>query len=157
MVYLPRMELDFISVIDKYSDYEDVFLHLLEKTITHLKLACEPVVSVSIVDNDFIHELNKNYRHIDRPTDVISFAFLDNDAQRAEKLMKKEPVILGDIYISYMKAEEQAQEYGHSIARELRFLFVHGLLHLLGYDHMNEEEEKVMFSLQEEILEGETY
>ena len=149
------MELDFTSVNEKYENYEEVYLHLLEKTLHHLALSFDPVVSVSIVDNEFIHNLNREYRNIDRPTDVVSFAFLDNDKDRKKKLQSKGPVILGDIYISYMKAEEQAQEYGHSIARELRFLFVHGLLHLLGYDHMNEEDEKVMFSLQEEILKGE--
>ena len=111
----------------------------------------EPIISVSLVDNDFIHEMNRDYRGIDRPTDVISFAFLDNE-DRETLYKSKEPVCLGDIYISVDKAREQAAEYGHSIKRELSFLFVHGLLHLLGYDHMNEADEAVMFKLQDEIL-----
>ena len=82
---------------------------------------------------------------------MISFAFLDNEDRNAI-YKSKEPVCLGDIYISVDKAKEQAEEYGHSLKRELSFLFVHGLLHLLGYDHMTEEDEKVMFRLQDEIL-----
>lgn len=106
------------------------------------------IFNVIIVDNDYIHELNKNYRNIDRETDVITFALED------EKGMVS-PVgerVLGDIYISIDKAISQAEEYGHSLLRELSFLAVHGFYHLLGYDHMTEEEEKVMFSKQEEVL-----
>ena len=146
------MELDFDSQIVGYDDYEGVYLSLLEKTMKHLKLKCDPIVSVTFVDNDFIHGLNRDYRHIDRPTDVISFAFLDNEEDKAQQLKKKGIVVLGDIYISIDKAKEQAQEYGHSLKRELSFLFIHGLLHLLGYDHMTPEDEQVMFKLQDEIL-----
>ena len=145
------MELDFISNYKEYEVYEEIYSSLVEKTFKHLKLKFDPIISVSLVDNEFIHKLNRDYRGIDRPTDVISFAFLDNEDREA--LYKgKEPVCLGDIYISVDKAKEQAQEYGHSLERELSFLFVHGLLHLLGYDHMTEEDEKVMFRLQDEIL-----
>ena len=146
------MELDFNSQIDGYEEYEDVYLSLLKKTMKHLKLKCDPIVSVTFVDNAFIHELNRDYRHIDRPTDVISFAFLDNQEDKMAQLAGKGLVVLGDIYISIDKAKEQAIEYGHPLKRELSFLFVHGLLHLLGYDHMTPEEEKVMFALQDEIL-----
>lgn len=145
------MELDFISNFDGYDEYEEIYSHLIEKTFKHLNLKFDPIVSVSFVDNPFIHNMNKEYRGIDRPTDVISFAFLDNE-DRNSVYKSKEPVCLGDIYISIDKAKEQAQEYGHSLKRELSFLFVHGLLHLLGYDHMNEEDEKVMFKLQDKIL-----
>ena len=145
------MELDFISNYEEYEEYEEIYSSLVTKTFKHLKLKFDPIISVSLVDNKFIHKMNKEYRGIDRPTDVISFAFLDNEDREA--LYKgKEPVCLGDIYISVDKAKEQAQEYGHSLKRELSFLFVHGLLHLLGYDHMTEEDEKVMFRLQDEIL-----
>ena len=146
------MELDFNSQIDGYEEYEDVYLSLLKKTMKHLKLKCDPIVSVTFVDNAFIHKLNRDYRHIDRPTDVISFAFLDNQEDKMAQLAGKGLVVLGDIYISIDKAKEQAIEYGHPLKRELSFLFVHGLLHLLGYDHMTPEEEKVMFALQDEIL-----
>ena len=103
--------------------------------------------NIIIVDNDYIHELNKNYRNIDRPTDVITFALEDY-----EDGIKLEHRMLGDIYISIDKAISQAEEYGHDLRREICFLAVHGFLHLLGYDHMEKEEEEIMFSLQEEFL-----
>ena len=149
------MELDFVSYLEDFDNYEEVYLNLLKRTFSHLKLKFDPIISVSLVDNEFIHKMNKEYRNIDRPTDVISFAFLDNEDREA-LYKSKEPVVLGDIYISIDKAKEQAVEYGHSLERELSFLFVHGLLHLLGYDHMNEEDEKVMFKLQDEILPKES-
>ena len=106
-------------------------------------------ISVTFVDLETIHEINKTYRKIDRPTDVISFAFLDNE----EVIIPGVPILLGDIYICKEIAIRQASEYNHSLRRELAFLFTHGLLHLFGYDHVNsEEEEKIMFSLQDEIL-----
>ena len=103
-----------------------------------------------IVDNEYIHELNKNYRGIDRETDVITFALEDEDTL----IMPDDQRILGDIYISIDKAKQQAIEYGHSLLRELSFLAVHGFYHLLGYDHMTEEDEKVMFKKQEEVLDA---
>lgn len=105
--------------------------------------------SIIIVDNKRIHKINKEYRGIDRPTDVISFALEDSEGVELENYR-----ILGDIYISIDKVKEQAKEYGHSEKRELAFLTVHGFLHLLGYDHMEKEEEKIMFGKQEEILNG---
>ncbi|MBO4856682.1 MAG: rRNA maturation RNase YbeY [Bacilli bacterium] len=146
------MELDFDSQVSGFEKYEDIYLCLLEKTFNHLGLSCEAILSVTLVDNKFIHQLNREYRNVDRPTDVISFAFLDGDEQRDEKLHGNDPVPLGDIYISVEKAKAQAEEYGHPLERELSFLFVHGLLHLLGYDHMTKEDEAVMFKLQDEIL-----
>lgn len=103
-----------------------------------------------IVDNKYIHELNKTYRHIDRETDVITFALEDEDTI----VLPDEERVLGDIYISIDKAKAQAEEYGHSLLRELSFLAVHGFYHLLGYDHQTPEEEKVMFTKQEEVLEA---
>ena len=102
-----------------------------------------------IVDNEYIHELNKTYRNIDRETDVITFALEDEDSI----VLPSDERVLGDIYISIDKAESQSEEYGHSLLRELSFLAVHGFYHLLGYDHMTEEDEKVMFKKQEEVLE----
>ena len=146
------MELDFTSFDESLNDYQNVYEQLLTKTLTHLALHFEPCLSVTLVDNNFIHDINRDYRHIDRPTDVISFAFLDGDEYKDKIFQSKKMVVLGEIYISFDKAREQATSYGHSLDRELKFLFVHGLLHLLGYDHMTEEDEKVMFALQEEIL-----
>ena len=103
-----------------------------------------------IVDNKYIHELNKTYRNIDRETDVITFALEDDETV----VNGSDERILGDIYISLDKAKTQAEEYGHSLLRELSFLAVHGFYHLLGYDHQTPEEEKVMFQKQEEVLES---
>ena len=103
--------------------------------------------NVIIVDNEYIHSLNKEYRHIDRPTDVITFALEDYEDVKYDGFR-----LLGDIYISLDKAKEQAIEYNHSFKREICFLAVHGFLHLLGYDHMEKQEEKIMFDKQEVIL-----
>lgn len=104
--------------------------------------------NVIIVDNNYIHNLNKTYRNIDRETDVITFALDDEDKVKTEGDID----ILGDIYISIDKAREQAEEYGHTFLREITFLAVHGFYHLLGYDHQTKEEEEVMFGKQEELL-----
>ena len=102
-----------------------------------------------IVDNNYIHNLNKKYRNIDKETDVITFALEDEDSV----IIPEGERILGDIYISIDRAKSQAKEYGHSLLRELSFLAVHGFYHLLGYDHQTKEEEKEMFQKQEEVLE----
>ncbi len=104
--------------------------------------------NIIFVDNKKIKEMNSKYRNIDAETDVISFALEDYD-----KSLYEEKRILGDIYISIEKAKDQAIEYNHSLKREILFLTIHGLLHLLGYDHLEYEDEKVMFKLQEEILD----
>jgi len=103
--------------------------------------------NVIIIDNSRIRELNKEYRNIDRETDVISFALEDDKTFKLEEIR-----VLGDIYISVEKAKSQALEYGHSFKRELSFLAVHGFLHLLGYDHIEKEDEEIMFKKQEEVL-----
>jgi probable rRNA maturation factor len=109
-------------------------------------------VSVTFVSNERIHEINLEYREKDSPTDVISFAMEELGEGEVELKGKEMPRVLGDIIISVPKAKEQAEEYGHSFTRELGFLAVHGFLHLLGYDHMTEEDEKKMFTRQKDIL-----
>ncbi len=126
----------------------EVVKEVLEYAIKKEQLG-DVLFNVIIVDNDFIHELNREYRHIDRETDVITFALEDEK----DMVTPVDTRVLGDIYISIDKAFAQAEEYGHSLKRELCFLAVHGFYHLLGYDHMNEEEEKVMFAKQEEVLD----
>lgn len=118
---------------------------VLESVVRKEKLE-DAIFNIILVDNIYIHRLNKEYRGIDRPTDVISFALED------EKEMESPIRVLGDIYISIDKIKEQSEAYGHSYLREFAFLSVHGLLHLLGYDHMTKEDEEKMFSYQEEIL-----
>lgn len=105
---------------------------------------CE--ISVTFTDNEKIHALNRQYRAVDRPTDVLSFPLFDEEVEG-------EPLALGDIVLSLEKAQEQATEYGHSFEREVAFLVVHSMLHLLGYDHeTSRDDEKEMFFRQEEIM-----
>ena len=118
-----------------------------------LKFACKhlniknPLLNVVIVDNDRIKEINREYRNKDAVTDVISFAF-----EEVKDVDYDDVRFLGEIYISYERCKEQASDFGHSVRREFCYLAVHGLLHLLGYDHMTEEDKKVMRALEEEIL-----
>lgn len=107
------------------------------------------IFNIIFVSNKKIHELNYNYRGVDRVTDVISFALEDG-----EELKDPGIRVLGDIYIAIDVAYEQANIYGHSRIREVCFLATHGILHLLGYDHMEESEEKIMFDKQKELLEA---
>ena len=102
-------------------------------------------LSIIIVDNDKIHDINKQYRNIDKETDVISFALGDG--------LDSLPEELGDIFISHEKALEQSISYGHSLLREVAFLMAHGMFHLLGYDHQTQDDEKIMFEKQEMVLE----
>ena len=146
------MVLDFYSFDEQYENYEETFNELISFTFSYLKLKCDPILSISLIDNDLIQQINRDYRNIDRVTDVISFAFIDSLENGKAKLKKKGIINLGEIYISIPRAIEQANEYQHSLNREICFLFIHGLLHLLGYDHMVEEDEKIMFALQDEIL-----
>lgn len=106
------------------------------------------IFNIIFIDNERIREINKEYRNIDRETDVISFALEDNNDIKYDGFR-----VLGDIYISLDKAKEQAMLYEHSYKREICFLITHGILHLLGYDHMEEDEEKIMFDKQERLLE----
>lgn len=143
--------MNYIEVFNEY-DKDIKELDILKDFINYAseKLSLKNVMfNVIIIDNDSIHKINKEYRGIDRPTDVITFALEDD-----KKIDTPEVRILGDIYISYDKVISQAKEYGHSTKRELCFLGVHGLLHLLGYDHMNKKDEEKMFSLQKELLDS---
>lgn len=123
----------------------------------------EGEVALTFVNDDAIHELNREYRGIDRPTDVLSFAMnesafeeldivyeVEDDDEAAE--LDQLADVLGDIIISVDKAKAQSEEYGHSLEREIGFLFVHGFLHLLGYDHQDEASESVMMAKQEAVL-----
>ena len=111
---------------------------------------CE--ISLSIVTNDEIHDINKQFRNIDSPTDVLSFPQLTFEEGEEADVNENGEIVFGDIIISIDRAKEQAEEYGHSLKRELAFLSVHSMLHLMGYDHMVPEEEEDMFRRQKEIL-----
>lgn len=129
---------------------ENVDVEELDKVIkfacNHLKIE-NPLLNIVIVDNKKIQEINREYRNKDAVTDVISFAFEEVDDVSYEDFR-----FLGEIYISYERCVSQASDYGHSVKREFCYLAVHGLLHLLGYDHMVDEDKKIMRALEEEIL-----
>ena len=108
-------------------------------------------VDITIVDDEEIHQLNRDYRNADRPTDVLSFA-LDEDDEDEPELLEGQLHLLGDIIISAETATRQAEEFGHGLEREIVYLAVHGLLHLLGYDHMVEEDKVIMRAKEEEAL-----
>ena len=140
----------FEIINDTNKDIEELeFLEGYIKYVSKKEKIEDAIFNIIFVTNEAIHEINKIYRGVDRVTDVISFALEDGDD------IKNNPIrVLGDIYIAIDVAYEQALEYGHSRVREVCFLATHGILHLLGCDHMNEEDEKVMFGKQKEILEG---
>lgn len=108
-------------------------------------------VSVMLTNNDYIHQLNRKYRQIDRPTDVLSFAL--NESEEPDIENGPDINVLGDIILSVERAEEQAADYGHSLRREIAFLTVHGMLHLLGYDHMEEADRLEMEKEQRYVME----
>ncbi|MNR00587.1 Endoribonuclease YbeY [compost metagenome] len=158
-------------------EMKEISPDFIEKLEELLKLAgelegvTEGEVALTFVDDETIQDLNKQYRDLDKPTDVLSFAMsefgddeirinyeddgedAEGDPEEGETVSEAFIEPLGDIIISVPRAIAQAEEYGHSVERELGFLFVHGFLHLIGYDHQSEEEEKVMFAKQEDILQ----
>lgn len=149
------MELDFVNLTDiDFDHFIDKFDYFSSKIIETLSLKDNFYAEINIVDNQKIHEINRDYRGIDRPTDVISFAFND-DVEGEVKIIGNPINFLGEIYINHERALEQANELNQSFEKEMCFLFVHGLLHLLGYDHMTQEEEEIMFGVQRQIFEGE--
>ena len=140
------------------SEIEELILAVCERAMEYEDCNFDAEISVTLVDNEAIREINNEQRGIDRATDVLSFPMLEFDEEDevcAEYEMDGELVILGDIVISLERAKEQAEEFGHSFKREVAFLCAHSMLHLLGYDHVDsEEDEKVMCTKQEEILSG---
>ena len=133
---------------------------VLERALKHLNQPSELLeMSLSIVSPEQIQELNKSFREVDKVTDVLSFPTCDNPTRGAITVVcedvnpETDLVNIGDIVICLERAKEQAKEYGHSLKRELAFLSLHGLLHLLGYDHVEEDDEKQMIELQKEILD----
>ncbi|MFV0380264.1 MAG: rRNA maturation RNase YbeY [Anaerorhabdus sp.] len=137
------------NIIEKHQDF---LIMLANKTQKLLKIKEKQSVSIIFVDSVRIKEINRDYRGIDKSTDVISFALSDsaNDYEWLE-----DEIELGDIFINVDAVYTQAQEYEHSFKRELCFLFIHGILHTLGFDHQCEEDEKIMNAIQDEILDDE--
>lgn len=147
-----------IDFTDETNEVQEEHIGLVEKLLQHaasvLGIEEGSEVSVMFVTNAAIQEINRDYRDKDQPTDVISFALEEVGDGETIIIGEGIPRVLGDIIISTERTQEQAGEYGHSFERELGFLAVHGFLHLLGYDHMTEEDEKVMFGKQDEILQS---
>lgn len=145
-------------------DYEEVIKNVVKRVVDTENCPYEVEVNVLLTNNEEIHEANRDFRNIDRPTDVLSFPMVDYDFPADFSLVNESPegylnpetdeLLLGDIMISVDKVYEQAEEYGHSRKREFAFLIAHSMLHLLGYDHMEDEERVVMEAKQKAILEA---
>jgi len=144
-------------------DYETLAKDVISFTMEHEHFPFEAEISLTLTDNEGIWKVNKEFREIDRPTDVLSFPMLEYDVSGDFSQIENQTedcfnpdtgeILLGDIIISVDKVREQAEEYGHSMQREFAFLIVHSMLHLFGYDHMEEQEAAVMEGKQREILE----
>jgi len=150
IICMAIMQFTYINLSSEKSwkNYRQMVVLIEQRTRKILKIRQSFQFSVIMVDEDRIHEINREYRNIDRPTDVISFASQDQLSIQ----VKESTTELGDIFINVKAVREQAEQYGHSLKREFSFLVTHGLLHLLGYDHMKDDDEKEMNQLQEEIL-----
>lgn len=145
-------------------DYEKIIQDVIVYSIDYIRCPYESQVNVTITDADSIQEINCEYREIDKPTDVLSFPMVDYEMpgdfsiveEQSEQYFDFESgeLLLGDIILCVEKILGQAEEYGHTVERELAFLTAHSMLHLFGYDHMEADEEKEMFEKQEEILNG---
>ncbi len=149
------MHIDFHDATNEVTEtYTNLIQQLITYTAREEGVTQEAEISINFVNNKEIQEINRNYRQIDQPTDVISFALEETGEGELKVIGEDLPIVFGDVVISIDKAKEQAIEYNHSLERELGFLALHGFLHLLGYDHMNEVDEKQMFTKQEELLNG---
>lgn len=147
------MEIDFSTLpenLDVEANISDTVNEAAQK-VAELYGLNNAQVSITLTDNPHIHEINRTYRKVDRPTDVISFALNEGEEPEIEG---GAPInVLGDIIISVERAKEQAADYGHSVRREIAFLTVHGMLHLLGYDHIKEEDRKEMRKEEDFVME----
>ncbi|HEX3045839.1 MAG TPA: rRNA maturation RNase YbeY [Bacillota bacterium] len=144
-----------VNNIQENIPVKEEWIHLIEDVLqsgldAHQKSQTE--VSVVLVDNQYIRELNSEYRGLDQPTDVLSFAMEEEATEGGDVLPQDAPELLGDIFISMERAVEQAKEYNHSLIREMNYLAVHGLLHLLGFDHQTSEDTEKMRAEEEKIL-----
>jgi probable rRNA maturation factor len=141
------------NIVVYNKDLQHVITNMVNHTARLGRLPKNTEVSILIVDNSYIQELNLIYRNQNKPTDVLSFSMNETSENEPEYETGSEVNLLGDIVISLEQALAQSQEYGHSLERELGFLVVHGMLHLLGYDHESEDERKLMRSLEEKVMQ----
>ena len=148
--------------VDFTFNYSELAKEVVDFCLDYVSFPYEAEVNLTLTDNDGIHAINKEFREIDRPTDVLSFPMLDYETPGDFSFLEEEDnndfnpdtgeALLGDIIISVDKVMEQAESFGHSIEREYAFLITHSMLHLFGYDHMEEDEAKVMEEKQKDIL-----
>lgn len=139
--------------INELPNEEELIKTVVETVLKEEKVIQDLEIYVTLTNNENIHKINLEQRNVDRPTDVLSFPMFEREEINSLKeISKAEQYILGDIIVSIEKVKEQAEEYGHSFERELAYLITHGMLHLLGYDHMIEEEKEQMRKREEEIL-----
>ena len=149
-----KIEMSFYNDTNEKKYSKRYFSNIAKIIFKHLNLDDYFIFEVNLVSLEQIHQINREYRNIDRPPDVISFAFEDH-FEGENKIIHSNglPRDLGEIFICVDKCKSQAEEYLHSVDREMAFLFTHGILHLLGYDHMKKEDEVVMFKIQDEIMD----
>ena len=136
------INVNFVNQYDQETLYQPIIEDMVQIAYTYFQLKKDLVINIILVDNEQIRELNRQYRHLDQPTDVLSFDNQDSDEE------------LGDVFISIDKVRTQAEAYGHSFERELAFLTLHGFLHCMGYDHIEKDDEVIMFGIQDEIIEN---
>mgnify|MGYP002540176691 CR=1 FL=1 len=157
------IQIDYEAADKLEFDYEDIITKVINEAMDYEECPYESEVNVVITDNEGIHQVNKEFRDMDKPTDVLSFPMVEYEQpgnfdtlEDYDEYFHPESgeLLLGDIMISVDKVREQAAAYGHSLERELGFLVAHSMLHLFGYDHIDEEERVVMERKQEEILQG---
>lgn len=148
-------EVNICNMQEKFQvdqELEMLIKEIIEVALAHEKVGDNAEVSIVLADNDYIQALNKKYRFVDSPTDVLSFAMNEKVCEQDIVEYNDQEQLLGDIVISLERAKQQAEEYGHSLKREIGYLSVHGLLHLLGYNHETEEEKEIMRTKEEDIL-----
>ena len=144
-----KININYRDEADKQEKNEEVIERVCQEAALVYCLGPNAEISILLCHNEYIHELNKQYRDIDRPTDVLSFALNEGEEDGYDG---PDTALLGDIVISLDKVQEQADEYGHSFERELAYLTIHGMLHILGYDHMEPDDKAEMRKEEEFIL-----
>ena len=149
---MQKIELDISWEIDKDADIESKILETVKSSLEVEDVKCNINLSLVVTDNKNIQEINKTQRNIDNPTDVLSFPGYEKEEWNEVKKRENEVIYIGDIVVSKEKIVEQAKEYNTGFEREFCYLIAHGMLHLMGYDHMNEEDKKVMPEKEEEIM-----
>lgn len=149
------VEISFLEIEEK-KEYQEIITNVIKKCFEEEQLlGTNLYISVTLTNKEQIRQINKEYRNIDKATDVLSFPMFEKEEIEQLKISKNSLVedVLGDIMIAIPKVEEQAKEYGHSFERELSYMLVHGFYHLMGYDHIQEEDKRIMRPKEEKILE----